>query len=50
VEGGTKEYQIEQQEGEKNAPLEGNVETRESHKSRDRNMVEDKGARVCIER
>jgi hypothetical protein len=37
-------------DGEKNAPLEGDVETMESHKRRDRKLVEDKIDGICVER
>jgi hypothetical protein len=35
---------------EKNVLLEGDVETMESHKSRDQKLVEEKRVGVCIER
>ena len=33
-----------------NENIKGNVETMESNEARDKELVEDKGARVCIER
>jgi hypothetical protein len=35
---------------ERNEPLEGDVETVESHKSRDRKLAKDKRVGVCTER
>jgi len=35
---------------ERNEPLEGDVETMEPHKSRNRRLVENQRARVCTKR
>jgi hypothetical protein len=45
-----KNVRIRQQDVEENENLKGDVETVESNEGRDRELVEDKGARVCTER